>query len=233
MYALSIATAIVLLLLVVFVHELSHALVAIARGVRVKEASVGFPLWPVIRRKVRGVPVAVSPWLIGAGIILDDEQLWKLPLVKRLLVFIYGPIGNLLAAGLVAWVTLGFTWGFAATSEMFTASVGALSQVIASGVPMEQIFGPIRLVSFSSNVLLIEYWLGIVFIWLLMNCALAAFNFLPLPGLDAGHFGLSLLLANRKDGKRLWRKITLSFYPLLLTFVVVLLVNDIRFLGAW
>lgn len=105
MLAAVIVTA-VALLVGLAVHEAAHALVMRKLGVRVVEAGLGLPIWPVLRIRRNGFTWTVSPWLLGAYVKpADDDQdkLEALPYRDASWYLNAGVVANLLlAAGLYA-----------------------------------------------------------------------------------------------------------------------------------
>lgn len=68
---------IALLVLALAIHEAGHAVAMMHRGVRIKEAGIGIPLFKWLRITVRpswlGFPVVLSPILLGAYVMPTDE----------------------------------------------------------------------------------------------------------------------------------------------------------------
>lgn len=103
---------ILVLSIIVVIHEFGHFLLARSFGVTVHEFSVGFG--PLLGKKVRNgiqyslraIPLGGFVKIAGMDIALEGESpprpgdrlFWELPLIRRILVILAGPVNNLLLA---------------------------------------------------------------------------------------------------------------------------------------
>lgn len=161
------------------------------------------------------------------GIEIDGEELWKLPRGKKLLVYAYGSMGNIIISLMTAFVFLGLSQGLEVSRGMITATIGSMYKLFAGEVSLDQIMGPVGVIAISAEIIKIHFWLGTLLVWILINNALAVFNVLPIPALDGGHMILSAILHKKLDGRKYWKRLTIAFFIPLLIGVLLMTVNDI------
>lgn len=156
----------------VAVHEAAHALVAARRGGTVREIGVGFGP-PLVRTRVRSLPVVVRAFPFGGYAAVDIE---KIPPRRRVGMLLAGPLANI-AVGvplLFAFrrhssVALGD--GRAVGLTGFVGTLSALTRAAAEGP------GAVGRLAGAINV------------------GLGLMNLMPVYPLDGGHVVMSLMEA--------------------------------------
>lgn len=224
---MEVATAIFLVLAAIFFHEFSHAWVAVALGAKVKRIFVGMPALIIYETEIKGIPISFSLLLFGGGVEIDGEELWKLSRRKKLLVYAYGSMGNIVISLMTAFVFLGLSQGLEVSREMIIATIGSVYKLFTGEVSLDQIMGPVGVIAISAEMIKIHFWLGTLLVWILINNALAVFNALPIPALDGGHMVLSAILHNKPDGRKYWKGLTIALFIPLLVGILLITVNDI------
>jgi regulator of sigma E protease len=156
----------------VAVHEAAHAIAALRVGGKVKEIGVGFGP-PLLRLRIRSVPVVLRAFPLGGYASVDAETL---PPLRRIPLLLAGPLANI-AAGipfLLAFrrypvdVPAGAR-GFSLSG--FGGTLGALIQAAERGP------GSVARLAGAVNV------------------GLGLMNLLPVYPLDGGHVALSVMEA--------------------------------------
>lgn len=220
------ALAVVLILTAVAIHELFHSMVAIALGVKVEKVFIGYPVFFTRSTEIAGITVTFSPLLFAFGIEPNEEELWKLSLRRKVLVYAYGAFGNLAVALFLATAILGVYTGPRVTLGITTSSVSAIIQLVTMHVRLADISGPLGLVMYTATFIRIQFGMGTLLSWLLINCGLAVFNVLPIPALDGGHIFLSARLRYHPDGRETWKKISSKSAVVLMVVMLLLTVKD-------
>ena len=91
---------IVLILVVLMVHELSHRRAMIKNGIKVPEAGLGIPIKGIPSLKIRissNLTFKIHPLLLGAYVMPENEEaIEKLPYDKQAEIFGAGIIGNII-----------------------------------------------------------------------------------------------------------------------------------------
>lgn len=217
-----------MLVVIVFLHELMHALVAHALGYEVHHIYIGFPLeftlWGrkfstnVLTLRWRNLPpLTFSLLLIGGGADIDSEKMWSPHVVawKKVVIALYGPATNILLAllPLVLVFQDQATWIF---REFSLATVQSLWLLVAGEVPAAQVGGPVEAIQVLGQAVETDQAQGMMFSWVLLNISLAYTNLLPIPAIDGGHIITSLMI--RYGGSRgiLWAKRLSRFFMILL-----------------
>lgn len=231
--------AVAVLLGAVLIHELAHAGVTLAQGHRISGFYIGIPLSVplriakrrrtlstiVYRFRIRDVDIGIS-WLLLGGAIVTDTQVMSLR--QRLMMYLAGPLMNLLGALVVAMIVLGPSEGWQVTGAFLDASVQAILLLSNGQIPIAEVSGPIAVVEVTQRIIEIEPGLGLLFSWLLINTSLALTNILPIPALDGGQC-VTALLTHRagEGGKRLAHVMNMGGFYVLLAFMISLVIRDL------
>jgi regulator of sigma E protease len=209
------ASVAALLGLLVFLHELGHFLAAKAVGIPVARFSLG--IGPVLAsRRIGGVRYCVSAIPFGGYVLPDlpDEVAYlALPLCKRLLFSLAGPLANLLfALGCYAVLTLAAPWPatwpgllvrpFALTGQTLAGIVVGLGTVFSRPDQLSGVVGIVAEGSRFAGSDLVRHGLLAAH----LSLSLAVFNLLPLPPLDGGKMVFDTL-------SRLWAGLTRCYVP--------------------
>lgn len=229
MNAVSIVKWVLLLNAVIILHDGFHAWVAASLGIPIRMVFIGLPIGPYLTLRVRNIPVRVYLLPLGGGIAMDINDFWRAPFWKKVLVLIYGPIGSLIGALMVAVAFFG-SWGITVVQmvldgvtysaeillagKLFTTGLPVTPDVIANTAQLFEI-GPIK---------------GVILAWLFLNVSVAVLNLMPIPGLDGGTLllgALSGLAGNSPIAVKTAHRI--SHYGMLCLFggVLLLTVRDV------
>jgi regulator of sigma E protease len=187
-----------LLSLLIVIHELGHLIAARLTGIPVAGFSIGFgpKLWT---RRWGQVEYALRALPLGGFVMpaVADEEFREIPLRKRLVFFLGGPLANLLAT-LPLFSILNGTRGSLSFYGLFIAPFQQLAmacgQLLGSLAGLftkpDSLTGIIGIVAEgarqSQNGMGLEVALS-------LSLSLAVFNLLPIPMLDGGQITLACL----------------------------------------
>ena len=186
--------------LLIFIHELGHLLAAKAVGIPVERFSIGFGhvLW---KRRYGDVEYCLSAVPLGGYVmprIADEAELFALPLSKRIVFWLGGPVANFLSAALLLAVLGAMQTGTASAIfvEPWIKTASLTGQLLAV-IPMlftqpDKLSGVVGIVSAGNQVMQDGLASGLRFA-VLLNLNLAVFNLLPIAPLDGGKIFCSLL----------------------------------------
>jgi membrane-associated protease RseP (regulator of RpoE activity) len=232
---MAVALAFLILLVITALHELGHFLACLILGIKVKQVFIGWPKPPKVSFKLWNITWTVSPYLIMGGVDVVDDEFAATDWWRKLIVALSGPAMSIAAGVLVALLFFGWEAGTAISREFTAASIQASGQLISLNVSAAQLSGPIALLVIMARLFLLDPIKGVIFIWILLNLALAIVNLLPLPALDGGQAVSAILLGCVRQFWPQWqpralilekRLRTATFY-LLLAGMVLLLAKDI------
>jgi regulator of sigma E protease len=182
---------VVLLSLLIVVHEAGHLLAARWMGIPVAGFSVGFgpKLWS---RRWGRVEYSLRWFPLGGFVLpaLDEREFSAVPLRKRLVYFLGGPLANFLMvpplfAALNAKEGLSVYGLFVAPFEQTVAACGQLLEALAH----PKIMGVVGIVVEGGRA---GAGTGL-YIAISLSLSLAVLNLLPIPILDGGQILLSCL----------------------------------------
>ncbi len=202
------------------VHELGHAIAAMLCGVRIQRFSIG--IGPGL--KIKNVPklneLVISPFVIGAYVMLNEEDLAGKSFWQRNFVYVAGMFSNVVLAILII-IAYGATVLKAIGFSFYIWLVGwplVITSLTSGAVsPSESISGPIGVGQMLAGNQF-PYFLTLA----ILNLAVAMFNLLPIPPFDGGHM-LTSVLEKILSKDRL--KKTISVLQMLgLGFIIFLLV---------
>lgn len=190
----------VLLSLLIVVHELGHLVAARLVGVPVASFSVGFgpKLWT---RRYGQVEYSLRAFPLGGFVVpaTDEGEFSAMPLHKRLIFFVGGPLANLLVTLPVFAVLNVLARGLSAY-QIIVAPVGQLFVACGQFLNMlptllarpESLSGVVGIViegrRYAEAGLAWEFGLS-------LSISLAVLNLLPIPVLDGGQITMSCLEA--------------------------------------
>ena len=217
---------ILMVLSILVIHEAGHFVMSLLVGLPVKSLHLGIPKGPQIRLKLGKYPLTISLLPFGAAVMIDEEMMWRIPLPRRVLVFLSGPFANLAAAIVVSLLVFGPEEGIRrGLTTVVLSLLGPL--MIASGqVPVSDISGPVGIVSISTKVVSMAPLIGTVMMFTIISAALGAINLLPIPGLDGGQIMMHSLI--RLGMPRKWEQwSTYGSLTLLIVGMVLITVKDI------
>lgn len=228
-----------LLSLLILIHELGHFVAAKFLGIPIARFSVGFGprLWGFT---IRNTEYRLSAFPCGGYVLpaFDDvAALHALPLHKRILFSLGGPIANFLAAFVcLAWFStsqLGPSLHSLLPLEQFIdATAHILAAIPALFSHPDQLSGIVGIVAAGGHHVGLSF-LRLLQFSVLLNLNLAIFNLLPFPPLDGGKILLSLLQKIYRPLIKLEIPLTIGGVALLLVLTLATTVLDLtRLLGT-
>ena len=233
--------AILILGAVILIHEAGHFLFARLSDVPVKRFSIGFgpKLLGFRKRETEFILSAVPVGGYVMPAIEDEKDFFGIPIGKRLLFTIGGPLVNILASVLILSIlnTLqsGFSLrGFFLLPLFHTADL--LGQIILGFASLftqpQQLTGAVGIVSAGSEFIEAGIVSALTF-GLIINLNLAVLNLLPLPPLDGGKILLYLLEKIDRRLVKLHIPVAVTGWLLLIGLVIYSTYADIgRLMGA-
>ncbi|MBI5421209.1 MAG: site-2 protease family protein [Parcubacteria group bacterium] len=178
-------------ILVVGVHEVGHAIVAILCGIKVEEISIGIGPGIRIKSKTNSFPTLIlSPIAIGGYTKMEEAWGETQPFWKKLMVNLGGMVANVLCA-IILLIGGGFPIlkAILLSFKIWLVGVPYLFWMIFAGqIHLHDLSGPIGIGQMVAGNT-IPYWKMLV----MVNFSLAIFNFIPLPPLDGGHIMTDIL----------------------------------------
>jgi len=221
--------------LLITLHELGHLLAAKWMGIPIARFSVGFG------RKLWGFKIGKTEYWLSAipcgGYVLpavqDIEVFAALPLRKRIVFFLGGPVANLLGALLCLSLMNMIRSGFSVHSSIYLPleQMGRMAVQIASFIP--SLFRqPDHLSSIFGIVAGGGAYVGLKLVKLLpfaamLNVNLAIFNLIPILPLDGGKIVMGLLRKIHQPLRRLELPLTVGVWALLMMLTLYATVLDI------
>jgi regulator of sigma E protease len=212
----------------VFLHELGHFICALRMGLPVKRFSLGFGP-ALFSKQIKGVEYRFSLIPLGGYVLLDFEdhnRYLELPLGKRIIFSLGGPVFNLLTTlpmfALLNLLNHGFSLEnlfvapFVQTSLYLTSLAGSLAGLFQSP---DQLSGVVGMVSQGSQYVGMGLSKALSFA-ILINLNLGLFNLLPLPPLDGGRIVLDLMQTINARLTRLYAPITIGSWLLIMGLMV-------------
>lgn len=227
--AMHATIAVAMLFLVVVLHETAHAVAARRLGFCINHIFIGLPIFPKMTIKRGSVPITISPWLLGGGVGIDDENFYQAGFLKKLVVASSGPLTNLSLGFVTALVVFGKT-GVAISLEFVDATLKSVAMCFTGAVSMNEIVGPVGLAEVCTKIIKIEVLMGALFTWLLLNFAVGILNLLPIPALDGGQIVLGAVSSIWKDSPgaiRLVKILSYVFLAIFLAAATLLMARDI------
>ncbi|KRT67216.1 MAG: membrane-associated zinc metalloprotease, regulator of sigma E protease [candidate division WWE3 bacterium CSP1-7] len=211
---------------ILVIHEAGHFVMALLVRLPVRSLHLGIPLGPQIRTKLGKYPFTISLLPFGMAVMIDEEMMWRIPLPRRVLVFLSGPFANLAAAIIVSLVVFGPEEGIRRGLATVVLSLLGPLMIATGQVPVSDISGPVGIVSISARVVSIAPIIGTVMMFTIVSAALGAINLLPIPGLDGGQIMMHSLV--RLGMPKKWEQwSTYGSLTLLIVGMILITVKDI------
>lgn len=185
----------------ILVHELGHFIAARATGIPIEVFSVGFgpALW---KKHFDGTEYRISLVPLGGYVlpaVKDEHDYFRIPLYKRILFSIGGPIANLVPITILFAVLnviqLGPTFGgiavdpFRQTADLLLRITAAFINLFSKPGSISGIVGVLH----DGGRFIGGDGIKAVKLAMIISANLAIFNLLPLPVLDGGKIVFSLL----------------------------------------
>jgi len=234
-----------LISLAILVHELGHFIAAKATGIPIKVFSLGFgPPVFVFKRKNTEYWISIIP--VGGFVlpeIQDHGEFLKLPVLKRMIFSLGGPVANFLLAIFCFGIMTVICSGFSLTN-LFITPVSITFNIICDMILLipslftqsENISGVIGAVSDGGNIIsspvqsagfIVSYILNSLLFLAIFSINIGIFNLLPIPALDGGKFFLYLMETIYRPCLRLHMPLTLVSWVFILGLLLYTTVVDI------
>jgi regulator of sigma E protease len=223
---------------VIAIHEYGHLLAAKWCGIPIERFSIGFgPKLFGFRRGGTSYWLSVVP--IGGYVLpaLDEDASRRLPLRKRVVFALGGPVANVAAGYLGLIVFGGLQFGLSAfsalsfaTTRLWVESQSMVQAIAMLFVGTGEISGIVGIVAiggsqFGSTLA------GLLAFSVAINLNLAIFNLLPFPPLDGGRIAFSLLEKIYRPLYRIQTPVTLAGWAFMLALMVYATIHDLGRLG--
>ncbi|HPV40471.1 MAG TPA: site-2 protease family protein [Spirochaetota bacterium] len=204
--------------LLILVHELGHFIAARAVGVPVEVFSVGFgpALW---RKRIGGTEYRVSLVPLGGYVlpaVKDEQEYFLIPINKRIIFSIGGPIANLATILLLFAILNAVRLGFAPAGiilQPFIQTADLIQRIFIAFINLftkpGSISGIVGILHDGGRFIGGD-GINAVRLAIIISANLAIFNLLPLPVLDGGKILFCIL-----------EKISVRLRPLFVPIMVV------------
>jgi len=186
---------ILLICFLIFIHELGHFLAAKASGIPIARFSIGFG--PVLfSRTIKGTQYCISAFPLGGYVMPDGinelDDLYSIPLKKRLFYTFGGPLSNILFA-MFGFLSLNLIAGNVSFSSIvidpirqtFLVIYQILTSISLIFKHPDQLSGVVGIVTQGSEYVGMSLT-KLIHFGILLSVNFAVFNLLPLPPLDGG-----------------------------------------------
>ena len=228
---MSVLVPIALVSAIIAIHEAAHALTSYAFGIKPESIHIGLPFKPKKEFITKGgMPVTISFWLIGGGIVLDNDKLESLSFIKKTAIFVAGPMMNLFAGIVTASAFYGIGIGTRLAREIVSASTESVKQLTTGDVPAKDIVGPVGVVDYGAELVQTDPIIGPMLFWLVINFMMGIFNLIPIPGLDGGRIVMGAVTSLSGNSKRvinITRAITTVFLLVLILGMITVTIKDL------
>jgi len=225
-----------LLSLLILIHELGHLAAARLTSIPVASFSVGFgpKLW---KRRYGHVEYSLRAFPLGGFVApaTDEQEFNAIPLRKRLIFFLGGPLANLLVALPILSILNVLAQGLSAYQllvapfeQLFAACGQFLGMLPGLFTHPESLAGVVGIVVTGGHLaeagLLWDFALS-------LSITLALLNLLPIPVLDGGQITMSCLEALFPRLVRL--RVSLTLLGMIVLAVLVVYVNTQDVVRYW
>lgn len=220
--------SILLIFLTILVHEGGHATVAWLLGVPIKEFAVGLP-WPK-KLTLKIGKVRISPIPLIAYVAIRDAEYYKIPLRKKIMIALAGPLANFAVGVIVTLAVLGPARGWYFASAVVNASVQSVGMLLTGRLLLTSLVSPVGLVAIGAGLLSRNLGIGIFLMWLILNFGIPAVNLLPIPALDGGQILMAVvshIKGNTPEAIKGARLVTNSYFLVILAGIILLAIKDI------
>lgn len=222
--------------MIILVHEWGHYLMAAWTRIPISTFSIGFgpKLWSFQRGETeyRLSAIPLGGYVLPA--IQDEEEFFLLPVKKRMIMTLGGPLANLILAYFCLSVMniikheLSIYQALLRPFEQIYIILTAMLQAIVSLFEKSnELSGIIGIVSDGGNFISNGRITDILFFACLISLNLALLNMLPLPVLDGGKLLLYLLEMIHPSMKKLHIPAVLAGWVLLIGLTIYATIQDV------
>ncbi len=219
----------------IFIHELGHFVFAKLTGIPIAVFSVGFgpKIW---KYKKRETEYCISIFPLGGYIlpaINDEKEFYQIPVLKRIIFCIGGPLANIFLPVIVLSILNIFNPGtslagifinpFIKTSNLL---FNMLQTIPAIFVSPENLSGIVGIVNTGSQFIASNFQ-NTIKLLILLSLNLAVFNMLPIPALDGGKILLYLLEKIHPKLLKIQLPATIAGWLIIAGLTVYVTINDV------
>jgi regulator of sigma E protease len=229
--------AVVLLLigLAILAHELGHFIAAMLARIPVERFSIGFgpKVWGVRRGETeyRLSLIPLGGYVLPA--VGDEAQFFRLPLRKRVILAVGGPVASLLLPVPCFMVLAALSGEFSVgsllwnpISQTLDLTIRVLSAVPALFSQPEQLSGVVGIVAQGGQVIGGSFRAALRFL-AFMSLNLGVLNLLPIPALDGGKLFLYALEKIHPGLQRLHVPLSMAGWVLIVGLILYVTVMDV------
>ena len=220
----------------IFIHELGHFLAGSLVGIPIEIFSVGFgPKILGVKKGQTEYRISLIP--LGGYVlpeIVDEKDFFNIPVNKRIIFALGGPLSNIFFALLLLASVNVLTSGFNLTNMFITPLAQTLDFLyrFCLSVPLlfsdpENVSGVVGIVAQGKSLMGTSIS-GILSFSAVLSLNLAILNFLPIPVLDGGKIFLYLLEKINPKTIKAQIPLTICGWVFMLIFMIVLTVWDIK-----
>ena len=222
---------IISLVLIIFIHELSHLTIACLVGKKPKILSVG--LWkPYISIRIKGIQFRLTPFILGGFVSFTDnfnnsmEEVKKLSLYKQLYIYTSGCFGNIISGilliGFCCWYLFrDFTLLFTFINENLILFYSVMTMVFTdtiTSINIDTLFVFIDQIANINNITIRFAIIGSLLFGSL-SFITGLINLIPIPPIDGWHIVQGII--EKVRGRNFSYKTNLALTYFGISFVVV------------
>jgi regulator of sigma E protease len=219
----------------IFIHELGHFVFAKLTGIPIAVFSVGFgpKIW---KYKKRETEYCISIFPLGGYIlpaINDEKEFYQIPVLKRIIFCIGGPLANVFLPVIVLSILNIFNPGsslagifinpFIKTSNLLFNMLQTIPKIFVSP---ENLSGIVGIVNTGSQFIASSFQ-NTIKLFILLSLNLAVFNMLPIPALDGGKIFLYLLEKIHPKLLKIQLPATIAGWLIIAGLTVYATINDV------
>ena len=219
----------------IFIHELGHFVFAKLTGIPIAVFSVGFgpKIW---KYKKRETEYCISIFPLGGYIlpaINDEKEFYQIPVLKRIIFCIGGPLANVFLPVIVLSILNIFNPGsslagifinpFIKTSNLLFNMLQTIPEIFVSP---ENLSGIVGIVNTGSQFIASSFQ-NTIKLFILLSLNLAVFNMLPIPALDGGKIFLYLLEKIHPKLLKIQLPATIAGWLIIAGLTVYATINDV------
>jgi regulator of sigma E protease len=185
----------------IFIHELGHFVFAKASGIPIETFSVGFGP-KIFKRIIKGTEYCISVIPLGGYIlpaIKDESEFYKIPVLKRIIFCIGGPLANVVLPVIILFVSGILNSNTSIAGIIINPFIQVFNNlfIVIKSIPSmfnrpEQLSGIVGIISIGGKIIASNIQMTINLL-ISLSLSLAVFNMLPIPALDGGKIILYLL----------------------------------------